>query len=57
MVLTSSSQDADVIASYNLGANSYVRKPVDFTEFLEAAKHLGIYWLMMNQSPPERTAE
>lgn len=54
VVLTSSSQDADVIASYNFGANSYVRKPVDFNEFQEAVKVLGIYWLMTNEPPPEK---
>ena len=42
----------DVIAGYSLGANSYVRKPVDFAEFLEAVKILGIYWLALNQVPP-----
>lgn len=56
VILTSSKQEQDLISGYSLGANSYVRKPVDFTEFLEAVKVLGIYWLMMNQSPPERTA-
>ena len=55
VILTSSKQEQDLISGYSLGANSYVRKPVDFTEFLEAVKVLGIYWLMMNQSPPERT--
>ena len=52
VVLTSSKEEQDLIHSYSLGANSYVRKPVDFTEFLEAARVLGIYWLMMNQPPP-----
>ena len=56
VVLTSSKEEQDLIHSYALGANSYVRKPVDFTEFLEAARILGIYWLMMNQPPPERKA-
>ncbi|ARN19848.1 response regulator [Piscinibacter gummiphilus] len=56
VILTSSKQEQDLISGYSLGANSYVRKPVDFTEFLDAVKVLGIYWLMMNQSPPERTA-
>jgi len=56
VILTSSKQEQDLISGYSLGANSYVRKPVDFTEFLEAVKILGIYWLMMNQSPPERTS-
>jgi two-component system response regulator len=56
VILTSSKEEQDLISGYSLGANSYVRKPVDFAEFLEAAKHLGIYWLMMNQAPPERAA-
>nr|WP_297355276.1 response regulator [uncultured Caldimonas sp.] len=54
VILTSSKEEQDLISGYSLGANSYVRKPVDFAEFIEAAKMLGIYWLMMNQSPPER---
>ena len=54
VILTSSKEEQDLISGYSLGANSYVRKPVDFAEFLEAAKMLGIYWLMLNQSPPER---
>ena len=52
VVLTSSSQDADVIASYNLGANSYVRKPVEFGSFVEAVSGLGLYWMMLNRPPP-----
>ena len=56
VIMTSSKEEQDVIAGYSLGANSYVRKPVDFAEFLEAAKVLGVYWLMMNQPVPERTA-
>ena len=54
VILTSSKEEQDLIAGYALGANSYVRKPVDFNEFQEAVKVLGIYWLMMNQTPPER---
>lgn len=54
VILTSSKEEQDLISGYSLGANSYVRKPVDFNEFLEAVKVLGIYWLLMNQSPPER---
>ncbi len=54
VILTSSKEEQDLISGYALGANSYVRKPVDFTEFIEAAKVLGIYWLMMNEVPPER---
>ena len=55
VILTSSKEEQDLITGYSLGANSYVRKPVDFSEFLEAVKVLGIYWLMMNEAPPERT--
>ena len=55
VVLTSSKEEQDVIASYALGANSYVRKPVNFAEFLEAAKTIGIYWLMINQGLPQRS--
>ena len=57
VILTSSREEQDLISGYSLGANSYVRKPVDFSEFLEAVKVLGIYWLMINQVPPERTAQ
>ncbi|MES2354310.1 MAG: response regulator [Pseudomonadota bacterium] len=49
VVLTSSKEQQDVIESYNLGANSYVRKPVDFLQFMEAAKQLGLYWLVLNE--------
>jgi len=52
VILTSSDEERDVIDGYSLGANSYVRKPVDFVEFTEAAKQLGLYWLLINQSPP-----
>jgi two-component system, response regulator len=52
VVLTSSSQEADVIASYNFGANSYVRKPVEFSAFLEAVSQLGLYWVTVNRPPP-----
>lgn len=56
VVLTSSKEEQDLIQTYSLGANSYIRKPVDFALFQEAVKQLGIYWLMMNQPPPERSA-
>ena len=56
VILTSSKEEQDMISGYSLGANSYVRKPVDFSEFLEAVKVLGIYWLMLNETPPQRTS-
>ena len=52
VVLTSSNEEKDVIDSYGLGANSYVRKPVDFNQFNEAARQLGLYWLVLNQQAP-----
>jgi two-component system, response regulator len=54
VILTSSDEERDVIQGYSLGANSYVRKPVDFSEFTEAARQLGLYWLLLNQPPPRR---
>ncbi len=53
VILTSSKEDRDVIESYRLGCNSYVRKPVSFDEFLEAVRALGLYWLLLNQPPPK----
>lgn len=50
VVLTSSKQDEDIVKSYALGANSYVRKPVDFHEFAEAVARLGVYWLLVNET-------
>jgi two-component system response regulator len=52
VIFTSSSEQEDMIKSYDLGANSYVRKPVGFEEFLEATKRLGLYWLVVNESSP-----
>ena len=51
VVLTTSSEDRDRIESYKLGANSYVRKPVDFNQFAEAVQNLGLYWLVLNEDP------
>jgi two-component system, response regulator len=52
VILTSSTEEKDVVNGYNLGANSYVRKPVEFNQFVEAMKHLGLYWLLWNEPPP-----
>jgi two-component system, response regulator len=53
VVLTSSDEEEDLVRSYGLGANSYIRKPVDFDRFMEAIRLLGLYWLMVNRPPPE----
>jgi two-component system response regulator len=55
VVLTSSKEERDVIESYDLGVNSYIRKPVDFDQFVETVKHIGFYWLLINEPPTLRS--
>ncbi len=55
VILTSSNEDEDRLKGYSLGANSYVRKPVDFDDFVKAAGQLGLYWLVLNEPPPGRS--
>jgi two-component system response regulator len=54
VILTSSREEQDLINGYRLGANSYIRKPVDFSQFMEAVRSLGLYWLVLNETPPDR---
>ena len=54
VILTTSNEERDMLNSYSFGCNSYVRKPVDFLQFSEAIRQLGMYWLLMNEAPPSR---
>lgn len=54
VILTSSKEEQDILKSYDLGVNSYIRKPVDFNQFSEAIRYLGLYWLVINEPPPAR---
>lgn len=54
VVLTTSAEEQDLLNSYSLGCNSYVRKPVDFVQFAQAVQQLGMYWLLLNEPPPQR---
>lgn len=52
VILTSSKEEQDLVNGYKLGANAYVRKPVDFTQFMDAVRQLGLFWLVLNEAPP-----
>ena len=54
VILTTSQEEQDISQSYDLRANSYIRKPVDFTKFVEAIQHMGLYWLILNEPPPPK---
>ena len=53
VILTSSKEEQDLVAGYKYGANSYVRKPINFNDFVDAARNIGLYWLLINEPPPD----
>ena len=57
VILTTSTEQQDLTQSYDLGANSYIRKPVDFKQFVQAVEHLGLYWLVLNESAPSKDGQ
>jgi CheY-like chemotaxis protein len=57
VILTSSKEEQDLAQSYKTGANSYVRKPINFNDFVEAVRHIELYWLLINEPPPVKVQQ